>query len=57
MPGFNGHVLAEPLALDRPETRVLYTSGDPDDANARHGVLGRDYAFLEKPFGSDDFGR
>jgi DNA-binding NtrC family response regulator len=49
MPGFKVHVLAERLALDRPETRVLYTSGDPDDADARHDASGRDYAFLEKP--------
>jgi two-component system, cell cycle sensor histidine kinase and response regulator CckA len=55
MPGFNGHVLAERLAVDRPETRVLYTSGDPNDADARHDVLGPYYAFLEKPFTSDEF--
>jgi two-component system, cell cycle sensor histidine kinase and response regulator CckA len=54
MPGFNGHVLAERLAVDRPETRVLYTSGDPDDADARHDVLGPYYAFLEKPFTGDE---
>jgi PAS domain S-box-containing protein len=54
MPGFNGHVLAERLALDRPETRVLYTSGDRDDADARHEALGLDYSFLEKPFSSND---
>jgi CheY-like chemotaxis protein len=28
MPGLDGHVLAERLAADRPETRVIYTSGD-----------------------------
>jgi two-component system, cell cycle sensor histidine kinase and response regulator CckA len=54
MPGFSGHVLAERLAVDRPETRVLYTSGDPDDLDDRHDVLGPNYAFLEKPFTSDD---
>lgn len=54
MPGFSGHVLAERLAIDRPETRVLYTSGDPDDVDARHDMLGPKYAFLEKPFTSDD---
>jgi two-component system, cell cycle sensor histidine kinase and response regulator CckA len=54
MPGFNGHVLAERLALERPETRVLYTSGVPDDADARHDAVGRDYAFLEKPFSNDE---
>jgi two-component system, cell cycle sensor histidine kinase and response regulator CckA len=53
MPGLNGHVLAERLAVDRPETRVIYTSGDSDDADARHDVSGH-HAFLEKPFSSDD---
>jgi two-component system cell cycle sensor histidine kinase/response regulator CckA len=53
MPGLNGHVLAERLAADRPETRVIYTSGDSDHADARHDVL-EHRAFLEKPFSSDD---
>jgi two-component system, cell cycle sensor histidine kinase and response regulator CckA len=53
MPGLNGHVLAERLAVDRPETRVIYTSGDSDDADVRHDLLGH-HAFLEKPFSSDD---
>ena len=54
MPGFSGPVLAERLALDRPETRVIYTSGDPEDAAARHGMRGPHYEILEKPFTSDD---
>jgi two-component system, cell cycle sensor histidine kinase and response regulator CckA len=55
MPGFNGHVLAERLAVDRPETKVLYTSGDPEDADAPHDLSDPHYAFLEKPFSGDDF--
>jgi two-component system, cell cycle sensor histidine kinase and response regulator CckA len=54
MPGLNGHVLAERLAVDRPETKVLYTSGEPDNRDAGHDVCEPDYAFLEKPFGGDD---
>jgi two-component system, cell cycle sensor histidine kinase and response regulator CckA len=54
MPGFNGHVLAERLAADRPETKVLYTSGDPEDADARPDRSDPHYAFLEKPFSGDD---
>jgi two-component system, cell cycle sensor histidine kinase and response regulator CckA len=54
MPGFNGHVLAERLAVERPETRVLYTSGNADHADARQDVLGPYYTFLEKPFTSDE---
>jgi two-component system, cell cycle sensor histidine kinase and response regulator CckA len=55
MPGFNGHVLAERLALDRPETRVLYTSGDPEDVGVRHDLSDPHCAFLEKPFSGQDF--
>jgi two-component system, cell cycle sensor histidine kinase and response regulator CckA len=57
MPGFSGIVLAERLSAERPETRVLYTSGYADDAVARHGVLGPDCGFIEKPFTRDDFVR
>jgi two-component system, cell cycle sensor histidine kinase and response regulator CckA len=50
MPGFTGRVLAERLAVDRPETKVLFTSGYADHETAKQGVLGADSAFLEKPF-------
>jgi PAS domain S-box-containing protein len=53
MPGCSGPVLAERLAVERPETRVLYTSGDPGNA-ALCGMWGIDYAFLGKPFTGDD---
>ena len=57
MPGFNGLVLAERLAVDRPETRVLYTSGYADDAVTQHRILGSNSGFLEKPFTRDDLVR
>jgi two-component system cell cycle sensor histidine kinase/response regulator CckA len=57
MPGFTGRVLAERLAVDRPETRVLFTSGYADEATAKQGPLGIDNAFLEKPFTRDDLVR
>jgi two-component system, cell cycle sensor histidine kinase and response regulator CckA len=53
MPGFSGTVLAEELVKVRPETRVLFTSGYASDA-VKHGILGADCAFLEKPFTRDD---
>jgi PAS domain S-box-containing protein len=53
MPGFSGTVLAEELLKTRPETRVLFTSGYASDA-VKHGILGSDCAFLEKPFTRDD---
>jgi PAS domain S-box-containing protein len=57
MPGFSGPVLAERLVATRPETRVLYSSGYADDAVLKHGMLGPDSAFLEKPFTRDDLVR
>jgi two-component system, cell cycle sensor histidine kinase and response regulator CckA len=57
MPGFSGLVLAERLAVIRPETKVLYTSGCSDCAVFEHALLGSDYAFLEKPFTRDDLVR
>ena len=53
MPGFSGSVLAERLAVIRPETKVLYTSGYADDETVQLNVPGQDYAFLEKPFSRD----
>jgi two-component system, cell cycle sensor histidine kinase and response regulator CckA len=53
MPGLSGIELAERFAVVRPDTKVLYTSGYADDAIARHGGLGLDTAFLEKPFTRD----
>jgi CheY-like chemotaxis protein len=57
MPGFSGPVLAERLAITRPETKVLYTSGYIDDTAVRNDVLNPDRAFLEKPFTRDDLVR
>jgi PAS domain S-box-containing protein len=57
MPSFTGRVLAERLTADRPETKVLFTSGYADDETAKYGILGVDNAFLEKPFTRDDLVR
>jgi PAS domain S-box-containing protein len=50
MPGMSGSQLAEQLAESRPEIKVLYISGYPEDAIARHGVLEPGEFFLQKPF-------
>jgi two-component system, cell cycle sensor histidine kinase and response regulator CckA len=50
MPGMNGRELAARLAMLRPATRVLYTSGYTEDAILRHGVLDDPARFLSKPY-------
>jgi CheY-like chemotaxis protein len=50
MPDVNGRVLAERLGALSPSMRILFMSGYSDEAVHRHGVLGDNAAFLEKPF-------
>ncbi len=57
MPGMNGRELASRLAAQRPGMRVVYTSGYPDDALGRQGVLDRDTPFLPKPFTREGLAR
>lgn len=54
LPGFSGSALAEKLAVHRPETKVLFTSGCNASLNLRSRVLGQDYAFILKPFTPND---
>ncbi len=55
MPGISGGQLAERLAVVRPETKVLYISGYPEDAISQHGVLDPGKSFLQKPFPPSHF--
>jgi len=55
MPGMSGSQLAEQLTPRRPEMRVLYISGYPEDAIAHHNVLNPEQHFLQKPFPPGQF--
>jgi two-component system cell cycle sensor histidine kinase/response regulator CckA len=49
MPQMSGPELAKRLAKSRPGMRVMCMSGYTDDSIVRHGVLGTEIAYLQKP--------
>lgn len=51
MPGATGTQVAEIIAADRPEMKVLYVSGYSEESIVRRDLLGSGRAFLSKPFG------
>jgi PAS domain S-box-containing protein len=57
MPQMGGGELAERLTALRPDTRVMFVSGYPDDAIVRHGVLEKGSILLQKPFAIAEFVR
>ena len=54
LPGMTGKQLAERLKVLRPESRVLFTSGYPQDVIADRGVVDRDVAYIAKPYSPKD---
>jgi signal transduction histidine kinase len=49
MPGLSGYELAQRLAPERPELRILYASGYAPEMIANQGVLEPGIAFIAKP--------
>lgn len=50
MPEMSGRELAEVFRARHKGLKVLYMSGYTDDAILRHGIIGSNEAFLQKPF-------
>ncbi len=50
MPGMNGKQVYEKIGEMRPEIKVLYMSGHPDDVIASRGVVHDGVHFIKKPF-------
>jgi signal transduction histidine kinase/DNA-binding response OmpR family regulator len=57
MPGMSGRALADRITALHKDMRVLFISGHPGDAIARHGVVYPNAAFLPKPFTPDALAR
>ena len=53
LPHMNGRALADALRSARPEMKVLYVSGYPEEIIARQGVLDAGLSYLAKPFSGD----
>ncbi|HVO82429.1 MAG TPA: PAS domain S-box protein [Terriglobales bacterium] len=51
MPHLGGAQLAEQLAAERPQMKVLFVSGYAESTILRHGVMDVSTCFLQKPFG------
>jgi two-component system, cell cycle sensor histidine kinase and response regulator CckA len=57
MPRMNGGDFARALALSRPESRIVFTSGYTDDAVLRKRLVTSTHAFVQKPFTGDQLVR
>jgi len=50
MPGMSGRQLAKTLQPQRPDMKILYTSGYSPELISHHGVTETGAAYLPKPF-------
>jgi signal transduction histidine kinase/ActR/RegA family two-component response regulator len=54
LPDGSGREVADALGVARSATRVLFTSGHPEDEVVRRGVAEASVRYLRKPFAADD---
>lgn len=52
LPGINGRQLSQKLAAVKPDLKIIYMSGYPDDVISQHGIVNTDISFIQKPFTS-----
>ena len=57
MPGMSGRQLADKVRAERPELKVLYTTGYTRNAIVHNGVVDADAELLTKPFTVDQLAR
>ena len=57
MPGMNGRELYQELRKTRPELKVLFVSGYPQEIITDHGILEEGFNFLAKPILMDELAR
>jgi CheY-like chemotaxis protein len=57
MPGMSGRELAERVVSQRPNVRVLYTSGYTEDVVIHRGIADDDMQFLAKPYSVQELSR
>jgi DNA-binding NarL/FixJ family response regulator len=50
MPGMSGRELAEQVIERSPATRIIFTSGYPDDSSIHALIDQRHIAFIQKPY-------
>ena len=54
MPRMSGRELASHIRVVHPETKIIFMSGYTGDMIGRHGVLGDDENYIQKPFTAEE---
>jgi two-component system cell cycle sensor histidine kinase/response regulator CckA len=57
MPGMSGRQLAEQVAFGRPQMKVLFVSGSPDNAMVHHEILHAGIFFIQRLFSPENLAK